>query len=333
MISRGGFTFLSRDISLVPTTVFLMILMIMIFFCLSMAAAPASAQAGRADSPNRESELSRQNSQPSPAPITPEAAVQKTRPLPGKKFMVYIDGAMNRVLTNVPPWGQTWENMTVLSRGKTYKPFDPEKNSSPAGDHISNYLHEKTLRGLYMGEPEDAEEQASWDGPTQLGQRASNDENGLYMLVPMGWKGIRGGSQGLLFSYRSPQDPERDTEVIEVYKLLMPEGSVLDDFNEQVLQNVLKGSFDGATIDYTGVTDFRYGSARKTILKGLKGVRENLIVYIGLLAFSAETGTRGNSSAKDALLLTFQFRESNTVEYHVLFDALIESIYYTGNDK
>jgi len=247
----------------------------------------------------------------------------------GAEFMVYRDGAMNRVLTNVPPWGNTWETIHVPSRGKTYNPDDLVESGSPAGDYIANFLKEKSLRGLYMSEEDEAGDQDDYQGPTVLGQRAAAQELGLYMLVPRGWKGIRGRAEGHVFTYRSRQDPKADTEVLEAYKLTIQPGEVLEDFNDRVVQNLLKRLYDGAVVDFTGPMEFRYGQARKTILKKVRGVFGEMLVYIGMVAFASTDAAVKQGNFSDIYIITFQFSESHVVEYHVLFDAMIESIYFS----
>jgi hypothetical protein len=266
----------------------------------------------------------------------------------GPGYYLFESNSLNTVISSRVPDDKkgNWKYLLPENREEYYY-LSPLETSNAPSNRFKSKLNEIIMSRRIAIDIEEAVSEGADilnEEETKIGQRASNDELGIYMLVPIGWR--KDNKSTAVFRYYSLSIFETEAYI----KLTPPEKQMkfinaqideqqyielfieyLADKNMETREiamfyskKLISLQFKDAIIDFD--TDYPHNdwAGWKSVIIGFKKSGLNMICYSAVF----RPGVIDETKREKIIIFNFVFLESNQVKYHVLFDAMIKSIYW-----
>lgn len=263
-------------------------------------------------------------------------------------YSVYQSSMLKKVISSTIPKGQTGIQKRILNpKDREFFYISPTERTTKAGIYFKSRIND-----IIMGRRIAIDiEEATADGAdilstqeTRIGQRASNDELGIYMLVPIGWRQDKSSAAVFRYyylsitetsAYKSLTMPDKrkklieatvdEQEYIELYIDFIPKKDMeTREISLLRTNELLHSEFQGGIKDFDTVAFHNTWEGWKSVIRGFKKSGQNMICYTTVFrpkVFDEE-------KREKVIFLKFLFLESRQIKYHVLYDAIVKSVYW-----
>lgn len=229
------------------------------------------------------------------------------------------------LITNLLPEGVTGEAFSV-PEDREYFFISPLEQTSPAGDSMRRLVYEAIQEVSSIDEKKVAEEVASDEeaviGDARLGTRVTDGETGLSMLVPQGWKEKK--SADCTFSFSAVHGEDGLSEFVEISRLKRQQGASVKEKALQTADMLTRSRLTGGIRDFDIQIQHPQGTGWKVSIRRIGAETARM----GALLAIVEEPPRQGIDEPGYCQALFVFGEKRLVNYNVIFDAMVESMFF-----